>query len=85
MIPKHRHPRPVSPSGASVAQQNLGWSSLLGMGAVNAAVIAVGLGLGWLVDNLLGTMPAFILSAWRSGSSGAATYVVVQFRTYLKT
>src|SRR6478609_7765359 len=41
--------------------ESLGWSNLLGMGAVIAAELLVALGLGWLVDKLLGTGPVFLL------------------------
>jgi F0F1-type ATP synthase assembly protein I len=52
--------------------RSLDWSALLGMGAVIAAELVAGLGLGWLVDVLAGTTPIFLLT-------------VVEFRKYLKS
>lgn len=65
--------------------QHLGWSSMLGMGAVAAAELAVGLGLGWLVDSLAGTTPIFTLIGLLLGIAAAIGYTVVEFRKYLKT
>jgi hypothetical protein len=85
VILTHRHPRPASSSGASVAQESLGWSTLLGMGAATAAIVAAGLALGWLLDDLVGTTPIFIMIGLALGIVGAAAYVITKFRTYLKT
>jgi F0F1-type ATP synthase assembly protein I len=65
-----------------VAQQTLGWSELLGMG-ITAAVLVVGLGVGWLIDDLAGTTPIFIMIGLALGIVGAVAYVVVKFRSYL--
>lgn len=62
----------------------LGWSALLGMGAVAAAQLVVGLALGWLVDSLAGTTPIFLLLGLLLGIVGAISYTVVEFRRYLK-
>jgi F0F1-type ATP synthase assembly protein I len=62
-----------------------GWQELLGMGAVIAAVIAVGMGLGWVVDVLVNTVPIFIMVGLALGIVGAAAYTVTQFRKYLKS
>jgi F0F1-type ATP synthase assembly protein I len=63
----------------------LGWQELLGMGAVIAAVIAVGMGLGWMVDELVNTVPIFILIGLALGIVGAVAYTVAQFRKYLNS
>jgi ATP synthase protein I len=66
-------------------EQSLGWSELLGMGAVVAAELVVGLGLGWLVDSLADTAPVFLLIGLLLGIAAAITYTVVEFRKYLKS
>lgn len=83
MIPKHRHLRFVSPTGSSVAPEGLGWSSLLGMGIATAAILIVGLGLGWLVDSLAHTSPIFLMIGLVVGILAAGAFVVTKFRTYL--
>jgi ATP synthase protein I len=65
--------------------ESLGWSELLGMGGVIAAQVAVGLGLGWLVDSLAGTTPIFLLIGLLLGIAGAISYTVIEFRKYLKS
>ena len=64
--------------------ESLGWSNLLGMGAVIAAELLVALGLGWLVDKLLGTGPVFLFVGLLVGIVAAITYTVVEFRKFLK-
>ena len=64
--------------------RSLGWSELLGMGAVIAAELVAGLGLGWLVDSLADTAPVFLLIGLLLGIAAAITYTVVEFRKYLK-
>lgn len=64
--------------------RSLGWPELLGMGAVIAAELVAGLGLGWLVDSLAGTGPVFLLIGLLLGIAAAITYTVVEFRKYLK-
>jgi ATP synthase protein I len=66
------------------ADRSLGWSELVGMGAVVAAELVAGLGLGWLVDSLAGTAPAFLLIGLLLGIAAAVTYTIVEFRKYLK-
>ena len=63
----------------------LGWSELLNMGAVVAASIVAGLGLGWLVDSLAHTTPIFLFLGLVLGVGGAIRYTVREFRKYLKT
>jgi F0F1-type ATP synthase assembly protein I len=65
--------------------ESLGWPALLGMGAVVAAQLAVGLGLGWLVDSLAGTAPVFVLVGLLLGIVGAVSYTVLEFRKFLKS
>lgn len=60
-----------------------GLQELLGMGLVVAAALAVGLGLGWLVDSLLNTVPIFIMVGLLLGIVGAVAHVVRQFRKFL--
>lgn len=64
-------------------EEPLGWSTLLGMGAVIAAQLVVGLALGWLVDSLANTTPIFLLIGLLLGIVGAVSYTVVEFRKYL--
>ena len=66
-------------------EEPLGWSTLLGMGAVIAAQLVAGLALGWLVDSLADTTPIFLLVGLLLGIAGAISYTVVEFRKYLKT
>lgn len=56
---------------------------MLGIGIACAVMMSVGLGLGWLVDDQLNTMPIFVLTGLVLGLAGAGTYLVVQFRKYL--
>jgi F0F1-type ATP synthase assembly protein I len=55
------------------------------MGAVIAAELVAGLGLGWLVDSLANTTPIFLLIGLLLGIAAAISYTVVEFRKYLKT
>ena len=65
-------------------EEPLGWSTLLGMGAVVAAELVAGLALGWLVDRLAGTTPVFLLVGVLVGIVAAVSYTVVEFRKYLR-
>lgn len=58
--------------------------TLLGLGAVTAAIILVGLGLGWLVDEVVDTLPAFTLVGLALGIVGACIYIYGQFTRFLK-
>lgn len=60
------------------------WQSLLGMGAVIAALLVVGMALGWLVDSMLNTIPIFILVGLVLGIAGAVAYTGREFRQFLK-
>lgn len=68
-----------------MAPENASWTTLLGMGAAIAATLAVGMGLGWLVDSLAGTTPIFVLVGLAVGIVAAVAYTIRQFRQYLKT
>jgi F0F1-type ATP synthase assembly protein I len=59
-----------------VTRQPPGWTSLLGLGAVSALLLVVGLGLGWLADRLLQTEPIFTLIGLGLGivAAGRHTY-----------
>jgi F0F1-type ATP synthase assembly protein I len=59
-------------------------ATLLGLGAVTAAILLVGLGLGWLVDEAVGTLPAFTLAGLALGIVGACVYIYGQFVKFLK-
>ena len=69
----------------AVPPDQLGWSEFLNMGAVIAAAIVAGLGLGWLVDSLAGTTPIFLFLGLLLGVGAAISYTVTQFRKYFKT
>ena len=68
-----------------MANEDLSWGSLLGMGLTTAAVLVVGFALGWLADHFLGTSPIFMFVGLLLGIVGAASYIIAKFRTYLKT
>jgi len=68
-----------------VPEEPLGWSALLGMGAVIAAELVAGVALGWLFDRLAGTSPVFLLVGVLLGIAAAVSYTVVEFRKYLKS
>lgn len=59
-------------------------TTLLGLGAATAAIIVLGLGLGWLVDRVVNTFPAFIMVGLALGIVGAGVYIYTKFKTFLK-
>lgn len=59
-------------------------TTLLGLGAAIAAILLVGLGIGWLVDVLVGALPVFTLLGLALGIIGASAYVYGQFAKFLK-
>ena len=63
--------------------RTLGWSELVGMGAVIAAELVAGLALGWLVDSLADTGPVFLLVGLFLGMAAAVIYTIVEFRKFL--
>jgi F0F1-type ATP synthase assembly protein I len=68
-----------------MAPQTPSWQTLLGMGAVNAALLVVGIALGWLVDSMLNTVPIFILVGVALGIVADVAYTTVRFRQFLKS
>ena len=60
------------------------WQALLGLGTVIAATLVIGMGLGWLVDSLLDTVPVFILVGLVLGIVAAGSYTYARFRQYLQ-
>ncbi|MGI8761650.1 MAG: AtpZ/AtpI family protein [Jatrophihabitantaceae bacterium] len=60
------------------------WSSLLGMGAVAAVTLVLGLALGWLIDSLSHTTPIFLFAGLLLGIAAAVSYTYLEFRKYLK-
>lgn len=60
-----------------------GIRDLVGMGVTTAACLVVGFGLGYLLDSLAGTSPAFVLVGLLLGIIGAVAYTIAQFRKYL--
>ncbi|MGH3888035.1 MAG: AtpZ/AtpI family protein [Pseudonocardiaceae bacterium] len=59
-------------------------ATLLGLGAATAAILLVGLGLGWLVDEAVNTLPAFTLAGLALGIVGASVYIYTKFTKFLK-
>jgi F0F1-type ATP synthase assembly protein I len=59
-------------------------TTLLGLGAATAAIIVLGLGLGWLVDRVVNTFPAFIMIGLALGIVAAGVYIYTKFKTFLK-
>jgi F0F1-type ATP synthase assembly protein I len=59
-------------------------ATLVGLGAATAAILLVGMGLGWLVDEVLDTLPVFTLVGLVFGIVGACVYIYGQFSKFLK-
>jgi len=59
-------------------------ATLLGLGAATAGILLVGLGLGWLLDRLVGTLPGFTLGGLAFGIVGAGGYIYTKFTKFLK-
>ncbi|MFL5335246.1 MAG: hypothetical protein ACJ8H8_19160 [Geminicoccaceae bacterium] len=59
-------------------------STLLGLGAATAAILVVGLGVGWLVDLIVNTLPAFTLVGLALGIVSAGGYIYTKFTQFLK-
>jgi len=75
------HDDPSPPEGAPKPLP--GAVAFLGMGLSAAICVGIGIGLGILVDDALGTAPAFLLVGLALGVAVAALSVVKQIRTYL--
>jgi F0F1-type ATP synthase assembly protein I len=67
-----------------VTRESPGWSTLLGIGSVNAAALAAGVALGWWLDGVFGTSPILAIFGIALGLVGGVCYTVVQFRQFLK-
>ncbi|MGH3936116.1 MAG: AtpZ/AtpI family protein [Pseudonocardiaceae bacterium] len=61
-----------------------GLSTLLGLGATTAAILVIGLGLGWLVDEVVNTRPVFTLAGLALGIVATCYYVYLKLNQYLK-
>ncbi len=59
-------------------------ATLLGLGAATAAILVIGLGLGWLVDQVMHSVPAFTLAGLALGIVGASIYIYTKFTKFLK-
>ncbi|MGH3900413.1 MAG: AtpZ/AtpI family protein [Pseudonocardiaceae bacterium] len=59
-------------------------ATLLGLGAATAVILLAGLGLGWLVDEAVNTLPVFTLVGLALGIVGAGVYIYTQFTKFLK-
>ncbi len=59
-------------------------ATLLGLGAATAAILLVGLGLGWLVDQVVHSVPAFTLAGLALGIVGAGVHMYTKFTKFLK-
>ncbi len=66
------------------AREGLGWSNVLGFGAVSALLFVGGLALGWWIDAILHTFPIFALVGIALGIAGGVGYTFVQIRSFLK-
>jgi F0F1-type ATP synthase assembly protein I len=66
-----------------MAPQPPSWQTLLGLGAVNAALLVGGLALGWLLDAVLDTVPIFILIGVALGIVADVAYTTARFRQFL--
>jgi F0F1-type ATP synthase assembly protein I len=65
------------------ARSGLELRDLLGLGGVMVAAVVAGMGLGWLVDDILDTMPVFILIGLAVGVAGGVMSCWVQIRRFL--
>ncbi len=59
-------------------------ATLLGLGAATAAILLLGLGLGWAVDQAVDTLPVFTLAGLALGIVGASVYIYTKFTKFLK-
>ena len=59
-------------------------ATLLGLGAATAAILLVGLGLGWLVDQVVHAVPAFTLAGLALGIVAASIFIYTKFTKFLK-
>jgi F0F1-type ATP synthase assembly protein I len=67
-----------------MARESLGWSNLLGMGAVVAVLLVGGVVVGWLLDGVWHTSPIMVIVGVFLGIAVGITYTIVQIRPFLK-
>ena len=59
-------------------------STLLSFGLATATCLVAGLGLGWLVDLAVGTLPVFLLVGLGLGIVATFLYIYYQIKSFLK-
>ena len=59
-------------------------STLLSFGLTTATCLVVGLGLGWLVDLAMGTLPVFLLVGLGLGIVAASVYSYQQIKKFFQ-
>jgi F0F1-type ATP synthase assembly protein I len=59
-------------------------ASLLGLGVALAAYLVAGLGLGWLADKAMDSLPICTLIGLALGIIAACVHVYAQFKTFFK-
>ena len=59
-------------------------STLLSFGLATATCLVVGLGLGWLIDLAMGTLPVFLLVGLGLGIVATCVYIYHQIKRFLK-
>ncbi len=56
--------------------------AILGLGTMLAGCLVLPMGLGWLVDHLLGTLPIFVLIGLVLGIAATARYAYTEVRKF---
>ncbi len=59
-------------------------ATLLSFGLATATCLVAGLGLGWLVDLAMGTLPVFLLVGLGLGIVATFLYIYYQIKNFLK-
>lgn len=59
-------------------------SELVGLGLAITALLLVFPGLGWLLDSVLDSFPAFVLVGFAIGIGAAGTYTYLQFKKFMQ-
>lgn len=62
----------------------LGARDLVGLGGLTLACVVVGLALGWLVDDWLGSTPAFVLLGLGLGVAASCVGTWIRVRAFLR-
>ena len=68
-----------------MSSESPAWTQLLAVGAAAAALIAVGMLIGWALDSVFDTEPALLVTGLGVGVVTAAVSTIVQFRTLLSS